>query len=450
VISKRHGGSVNADRLADRVSSMASLRESFAFMRGNVLVLTLSGALGMFTRSMVFPYTPLYILELGGDPGRVGIVYALGPLGGLLLFPIAGYLADHVRRARLIAFTGYLTGVFIFLNALAPTWEWVAVARVLQGVSVMQFPASSAILADSLLPENRGRGLATMMTVSGTVAIFAPYVAGRMLEIYGVEFGMRILFTAMAISYAAGSTINLIFLRETREITSKRLGISGLASAFRDAYVGIPAMLRQFPRVLKAMSLIIILLFVTNGLASPFWVVYARDHIGLSAADWGFVLFVAAAFRLVVGIPAGFMVDRYGRTRFILAGVLASAAVIPLFLVVDSVVGAVLVRCALALITAFFGPACAALVADIIPRDIRGRAMSTIGRGSVMIGAAAGGTGGPGVGLLVIGPLMASSLAGGYLYEWNPVSLWLIVPVITLFAFLLAAIFVRDPRKAEV
>ena len=37
-------------------------------MRGNMLVLSLSGALGMFARSMVFPYVPLYIMSLGGQP----------------------------------------------------------------------------------------------------------------------------------------------------------------------------------------------------------------------------------------------------------------------------------------------------------------------------------------------------------------------------------------------
>ena len=78
---------------------MRPLSESFGFLRGNVLVLTVSGSLGMFCRAMVFPYVPLYILALGGEPEQIGIVYALGPLGGLIAFPIAGYLADHMNRA---------------------------------------------------------------------------------------------------------------------------------------------------------------------------------------------------------------------------------------------------------------------------------------------------------------------------------------------------------------
>jgi len=88
-------------------------------------VLTISASLGMFSRNMVFPYVPLYILSLGGNPGEVGIVYALGPLGGLLMFPIAGYLADRMNREILIAAAGYFSAAMLLINAVAPTWEWV-------------------------------------------------------------------------------------------------------------------------------------------------------------------------------------------------------------------------------------------------------------------------------------------------------------------------------------
>ena len=64
---------------------MSSPKSLFSFLSGNVLILTISGALGMFSRSLVFPYAPLYILSLGGDPSEVGLVYALGPLGGLVM-----------------------------------------------------------------------------------------------------------------------------------------------------------------------------------------------------------------------------------------------------------------------------------------------------------------------------------------------------------------------------
>lgn len=422
--------------------------KTFGFMRGNILVLSISGALGMFSRSMAFPFTPLFILSLGGQPTDIGWVFALGPLGGLLVFPIAGYLADHTSRAKLIAFTGYFSSAVILCYVFAQSWHWIAVARLLQGFAVLQNPASSAIIADSLPPQNRGRGMATMMTFSGLLAIFAPYVAGELLNYYGIDMGVRILYGIMAIAYAIGATINLIFIKETSETTP--IKTSDLSKNFTQAYLDIPAMLKKFPRTLKALTAIIILGFVANAISSPFWVVYAKNHIGLTAAQWGFVLSIEAALGNLVRIPAGFLSDRYGRTPFIFASLLLCGAFIPLFIIADTLAYVMLIRCIIAISMAFFSPACGALLADNIPRDIRGRAMANIGRGSVRIGAASGGTGGPGVGFLTIIPIFLASLAGGYFYEWHTASPFIIVLIISLILLILTAIFVRDSKQAEI
>lgn len=429
---------------------MESPSKTFGFMRGNVLVLTLSGALGMFCRGMVFPYAPLFILSLGGQPAEIGFIYALGPLGGLLIFPIAGYLADHTSRARLIAITGYFSSIIILLYIFAQNWHWLALARLLQGFAVLQFPASSAIIADSLSPESRGRGIATMTTISGTLAILAPYVAGLLLDSYGIDTGMRVLYAIMAVAYAVSATINLLFIKETKRPQTKEVEISRLSVTFKNAYSGIPALLRRFPKTLKALAVIIILGFMANGVASPFWVVYAKNQIGLSSAQWGLVLLIEAALGNIVRIPAGFLSDRYGRTRFILASLLLCGASIPLFVFATTLAHVMAIRCLVAITMAFFGPSCGALLADTVPRDIRGRAMAAIGRGSVMIGAASGGTGGPGVGFLTIIPLAVASLAGGLLYEWNSASPWGFVLVVSAIALVLTAIFVRDPQNAEI
>ncbi|MFT5365924.1 MAG: DHA1 family multidrug resistance protein-like MFS transporter [Candidatus Latescibacterota bacterium] len=429
---------------------MPPASKTFGFMRGNILVLSISGALGMFSRSMAFPFTPLFILSLGGQPTDIGIIFALGPLGGLLVFPIAGYLADHTSRAKLIAFTGYFSSITILLYVFAQSWHWIALARLVQGFSVLQNPASSAIIADSLPPENRGRGMATMMTFSGTLAIFAPYLAGLLLDHYGVDTGVRILYAIMAIAYALGATINLFFIKETTDSKTEDIKLHHLSQNFRQAYTGIPAMLGKFPRTLKALTAIVILGFVANGISSPFWVVYAKNHIGLSSAQWGFVLLVEAALGNLVRIPAGFLSDRYGRTPFIFASLLLCGAFIPLFILADTLAYVMLIRCVIAIAMAFFSPACGALLADTIPRNIRGRVMAAIGRGSVRIGAASGGTGGPGVGFLTILPLALASYAGGYLYEWHVASPFGIVLLITIIALILTVVFVRDPKQAEV
>lgn len=425
------------------------LPETFAFMRGNVLVISISSALGMFSRSMVFPYTPLYIMSLGGNPAEIGIVYALGPLGGLLVFPVAGYLADHVSRARLMAFAGFTAGGIILINVFATSWEWIAVARLLQGFVVFHFPAQSAIVADSLSPGNRGRGLATMNTVSGAAAIFAPYAAGVLLDHYGVDTGMRILYSAMSAAYVASGLINLLFIKEEPRESSDHVSISNASETLKNAYSGIPSMLARFSRPMKALAVIIILGFVANAVASPFWVVYAIQHLDLSSAQWGLVLLIESAARNLSGIPAGFIVDRFGRTRFIIGSLIVGAVLIALFGIADGFLFVVLVRCGVSVASSFHSPACGALVADLIPRDIRGRAMAAIGRGTTRLAPAGGGTGGPGVGFLVTIPLVIASFCGGILFEWDPRSPWIFVPVMLAISLLIAIFFVRDPQEAE-
>ena len=393
--------------------------------------------------------TALYPLPLGGDPAEIGLVYALGPLGGLVVYPIAGYLADHVSRAKLIAFTGYFSSLTFLIYIFAPSWHWLAIARLLQGFAVFQHPASSALIADSLAPKSRGRGIATMMTLSGALVILAPYAAGLMLEWQGVDMGMRILYAIMAAGYAIGATINLLFIQETVQPKTEEIGLSQLSETFKRAYTGIPALLRRFPRTLRTLTTIVILGFVANGLAGPFWVVYANDHIGLSSAQWGLVLLVEAALGNIVRIPAGFLADRYGRARFILASLLLTTAAIPFFVFAQTLAQVMAIRCVVAVAMAFFGPACGALLADVVPRDIRGRVMAAIGRGSVRIGAATGGTGGPGVGFLTIIPLALASLAGGLLYEWHAASPWAFLLVGTALALAVIAVFVRDSKNAE-
>lgn len=426
------------------------LRDVFSFMHGNIFVFTITRILGTFCRSMVFPYVSLYILALGGEPGQIGLVNSLKPLAGLIMFPIGGYITDRAGRLKLIALGGYLSGALLLIYVLAPSWEVIALAGMLRGFMVFQFPPSSALIADSLSPEDRGVGVATMNTISGTLAILAPYLGGEVIDIYGANMGMRLLYGIMMVAYLASATINLRFLEETSPRSGGNFGFSDLPKVFRDAYNGVPATLRQLPRSLRALAAVIILGFMANAVASPFWVVYAVQRIGLSSSEWGLILLVETSLRNLMNIPAGIVVDRYGRTRAIIASLLLSLVSIPTFVLSDSFIEALLIRSAVAVANAFLLPACSALMADTVPRDIRGRVMAAIGRGTVMIGAAAGGTGGPGVGFLVTIPLIVASLAGGYLYAHNPVYPWLFVLAATTISLILTALFIRDPERAHI
>ena len=127
-----------------------------------------------------------------------------------------------------------------------------------------------------------------------------------------------------------------------------------------------------------------------------------------------------------------------------------STLAVPLFIFAKGFTAALLIRLVIAMASAITLPACTALMADITPRRIRGQVMAALGQGGVMIGAAGGGTGGPGTGFLITLPLMITSLAGGYLYAQNPAYPWIFVLIVATLATILAALFIRDPKQAEI
>ncbi len=149
---------------------MEELKKRFGFMKGNLTVLTTRQVLGMFFRKMVLAYASLFIIAVGGDSSQIGIINSIRPLAGLIMFPIAGYLTDRISRVRIITIADVLSGLTMILYVLAPSWEWIAFGALIQGFMVFSFPPVSAIMADSMEPQNRGIGVAMMNTISNLVS----------------------------------------------------------------------------------------------------------------------------------------------------------------------------------------------------------------------------------------------------------------------------------------
>lgn len=427
-----------------------SVADTIGFMYGNVMVFAITDLLGNFARGLVFPYASLYVLALGGDVTQVGWVNFVAPVAGLVVFPVAGYVSDHVNRVKLIVAGGLYSVLTLLLYVLAPSWQVIAMAGLLSGFGVFLFPAQSSLIADSLSPENRGKGIAWMNTISSTLAIVAPFVAGVVVERYGANTGVRILYGVMLGLYLCGTLIQMRFLKEPRPLPVEHLSLDDLLAVLKAAYRSIPATVKRFPVPLKALTIVVILSFMANGVAGPFWVVFAVEQLGLSPAQWGTILLIESLLKVLLFVPAGLLVDRWGRTRSLLLALILSLVSVPLFVFVQGFAAVLAIRIVAAAAFTLAIPACTALMADIVPREMRGRVMALVGQGGIMLGPAGGGTGGPAMGFLVIVPLMLASLLGGYLYALNPAYPWYFVLVATVAMIVVTGLFVRDPRDAEV
>lgn len=398
---------------------------------------------------MVLTFSSLYILAVGGNSSQIGIVNSLMPLAGLIMFPVSGYLADRTSRVKLVALADFLSALTMFCYIFAESWEWIAVGAFLQGFMVFSFPPTSAILADSLDPSNRGVGIAIMTTMANAVAVFSPYIAAIITDIYGIDLGMRILYGLLGLQFLFSSILVYRKLKET-SIHDQSNSMISLVAIIRESYSGIPDLWRNMSKSVKSLGLVVLMGFIANGVASPFWVVYSTEVIKLSTIEWGLILLYETILKVLLTIPGGVISDRIGRTITLLASVAISLISLPSLIFVDDFKGVLFVRFGAAIAGALFMTSSTALMADYVPRSLRGRVMAAIGRGSVLIGATGGGTGGPGMGYLFTIPVIISSMVGGLLYALNPSFPWIVVMATCAIQVFTVIFFIKEPTSKEI
>lgn len=424
------------------------LRSALRNTSSNIIVFALTDMLGNFARSMVFPYFSLYILALGGNAAEIGLVSGLGQLAGLVLLPVAGYVADRSSRIAIIGLAGFLSLGFQIINIIAPDWRYLALAAFLSGMVVIVFPAYSSLIADSLSTEARGRGIGLMNTISSSLMIVGPYIAGLVIQRHGNETGMRILYGILTGLYFSCTLIQIRLLKEPDGRVNLPIRPRELLAALGDVYRGIPGLVRGMSRPLIALTGVIILAFLAHALNGAFWVVYATQIQQLSAPEWGLVLLVETLVKWFLMMPAGLVVDRWGRTRALVAALALFCVGTPLYILACGMPGVLAVRILLSIPFVLAIPACTALLADLAPRRERGKIMAAIGQGGIMLGGI-GAPGGPAIGYLIIPPLMIASLSGGLFYDLNPALPWLLSTVLGAAALGLTLAFIRDPHRAE-
>lgn len=167
--------------------------------------------------------------KYGLDIHEIGIVWAAGPIAGIIAQPIVGAVSDKLwfmggRRRPWVILGGILTGLMLLalpnleivqrvfgmggaegLLAIA-----VAVALTLDLAINVSFNPTRSLVADCTTTEQRSTGFTWMQTVSGTFGVLAYLIAviwGNELLIY-VGAGLAVLFTVLPI----------FFIEEPREL----------------------------------------------------------------------------------------------------------------------------------------------------------------------------------------------------------------------------------------
>ena len=399
---------------------MNSIRE---VMKGNLLVFTMGDILRQFSMFITFPYFSLYVQALGGSVVDIGVINSLRPITALFLYPIAGYLSDRYSRVKIITITGLFSGLIWLFFIFAQDWRWLAVGNLLLGLMTFYFPAANSLMAESLPDDKRALGYSMWQAIPMAAGIFSPLAGGYLISIWGVEAAMKYLYVLTLVVAVLIAFMNYRFLKETqRDVSSDDLKLVGaIAKSYRD----VVEVVRWLPSNLKAFGVMLGLGFFFNSMVSSYWVVYIVEVTGFTELQWGLVLLIASAVNVILLVPAGVLVDRFGSKRMLTYALLLAAVPILLFPYVGSFFGIIVLFVLLTVANSFLMAGAPSYMAKATPLDKRGRIMSALGQGMLLINTRGGGVGGPGMGALLAIPTITGSIIGGLVYSVNPELLWL-------------------------
>jgi MFS family permease len=326
-----------------------------------ILNLSLVSGLVILGISIISPVLPQYALSFSIPVELIGWAVSAFALARMVMDVPAGLLAD--RFGRKINMMGGL--VLIILSSvgagLATSYPLLILARIIEGAgSALYVTSSTTWVAQISAGESRGRYMSLYSALIFAGTSFGPTVGGYS----AVHLGLNAPFFIYA-GFAFFGLLATIPLKEPVE--SSPAGHSEVS--FKD----VPAVLLNGPFLLVNLS-VFALFFLRVGVRSTLLPLYASLNLGLSEDKIGVIMMVAAILTSLLAFPSGWLSDKIGRKKPIMACLLLSTLSVLLVPLQTSLGGLIGIMALYGLATGLQG-SIAAWPADVAPKGKLGTSM---------------------------------------------------------------------------
>lgn len=287
--------------------------------RPAIAFVLVTAALDVMAMGLVIPVLPILIEEFAGSASTAGwwngVMVALWALMQFVFSPIIGSLSDRFGRRPVILISIFGLAVDWVLMALAPNLWWLAVGRIIGGITSSSFTAVYAYLADIIPPEGRAKAYGLV-----GAAFSAGFIAGPALGGVLGEWGPRTPFWVAAALSAVAFLYGLFVLPES--LPKERR----MAFAWSRANpLGAFRLLRRHAE-LTGLAWVYFMLYFAHHVFSAVFVLYAAHRYGFGPLETGLLLAFAGLLEMLVQIfLVGRVSARLGDRRTMVVGLVLGA-----------------------------------------------------------------------------------------------------------------------------
>ncbi|QOJ79358.1 MFS transporter [Infirmifilum lucidum] len=321
---------------------------------------------------MTGPYIQLYLSRLGAMPEDLSLVQSLQQYGNALSRVVGGYFTDRHGRKKIIWVGTMLVSATYLLMALVSDWRLYAVISSVNSFSLFYQPALESIRADSVALDARGRIYAFIQFLSGLTSSLAPLGGAAVVNALGLVDGVRLGFILSGLVGFAIAVARLKYLEETLPSNNAE----GFLEAYREALKLIKSSIASMLVVDVLLNLVGAMTFLDN--------YYMFYYLGVDKTALGVLATVGGLTGLLFTLPAGFVVDKYGRGLALTWGYILGTLNLLIFVLTPPKTRATLPLLLLSAVIGsiggpLYGLAHDSLRADLVPKEYRGRVFALLG-----------------------------------------------------------------------
>lgn len=171
--------------------------------------------------SLVVPFMPIFVEQLGVEPSQVtfysGLAISVSAISAACVSPLWGILADRYGRKPMMIRAGFAMTITMGGLAFVPNVYWLLALRLLNGVFTGFVPNATALIASQVPKDKSGYALGTLSSgvVAGTLT--GPFVGGMIAEV----FGIRNVFLMVGGFLFLAAILTIFFIKEDFQLVPK-------------------------------------------------------------------------------------------------------------------------------------------------------------------------------------------------------------------------------------